>query len=359
MRSAMRLDADKIVRQARDRISLNQAAVATEVRCDQSDWARAERDFLVGIEIGTPDFDQWCAQERTRLRDSALRDALAKMEAHLAEGRFEAAHGAAAQIQALDPLSEPGCRGMMRALSGLGRRADALRRYREFRDTLAADLDTVPEAATDRLADHVRYADDRLPRAAFRRPSRPSILVMPFADLTGGDKAHLVDGLAADVRTGLARDRALFVVAGESADAYRETMLGAAEIAGELSVRYLLTGRVRLDEERLRLDVELIDGLRTAVVWSERFDRPRGAILSVQDEVVSQIVATLRGYKGVVQRNEVRRAQVKSEAELDAHDHMMRGMMLKEKFLKDDMRAARGHFEQALALSPQSAAAHV
>jgi len=73
---------------------------------------------------------------------------------------------------------------------------------------------------------------------------------------------------------------------------------------------------------------------------------------------VAQIVATLRGYKGIVQCNEARIAQSKSEADLDAHDHLMRGMMLKEKFLKDDMRAARGHFEQALALSPNSAPAH-
>ena len=361
MRCALPRNADDIVRHTRDRVAVNAATIGVDCAGDSgasTDTHHGCSDFMVGLEIGTPGFDQWCAQERTRLRDAGLSAAAARMENDLAEGRFEAAHRAAERVLALDPLSELGCRGLMRALSGLGRRADALRRYGEFRDGLAADLDTVPEAATERLAGHIRQADDRLPRTAFRRPSRPSIVVMPFADLTGGDKAHLVDGLAADVRTGLARDRALFVVAGDSADTYRETMLGAAEIAGELGVRYLLTGRVRLDEERLRLDVELTDGLRNTVVWSERYDRPRGAILSVQDEVVAQIVATLRGYKGIVQRNEARLAHAKSEDDLSAHDHLMRGMVLKEKFLKDDMRAARSHFEQALALAPHSAAAH-
>jgi TolB-like protein len=360
MRSAFRHNGDDIVRHTRDRVAVNPAKIAVECKDDSSASAATHDgccDFMVGLEIGTPGFDQWCAEERARLRDSALRTEAARMEHDLAEGRFAAAHRAAERVLALDPLSEPGCRGVMRALSGLGRRADALRRYGAFRDELAADLGATPEAATERLADHVRHADDRLPPTALGRPDKPSIVVMPFADLTGGDKTHLVDGLAADVRTGLARDRALFVVAGDSADAYRETMLGAAEIAGELGVRYLLRGRVRLDETRLRLDVELTDGLRNTVVWSERFDRPRGAILSVQDEVVGQIVATLRGYKGVVQRNEARRAQSKSEDDLGAHDHLMRGMVLKEKFLKDDMRAARGHFEQALELSPHSAPA--
>lgn len=361
MRSALSPAADRIVRQTRHRVSIDPASLATDVEGGKTvpkDTRDRPDDFLVGLEIGTPGFDQWCAEERARMRDAALNRTVADMEAALAWGWFETAQCAAEQGLALDPMSETACRGLMRALSGLGRRAQALRHYANFRDRLAAELDTLPEPATERLAEHVRQADDRLPRAAFRRPLKPSIVVMPFADMTGGTNTHLVDGLAADVRTGLARDQALFVVAGDSADAYRETMLGAAEIACELGVRYMLEGRVRLDDERLRLDVELTDGLRNAVVWSERYDRPRGAILSVQDEVVGQIVATLRGYKGVVQRSEARHACAKPDDELDAHDHLMRGMMLKEKFLKDEMRAARGHFERALDLSPGSALAH-
>jgi len=358
MRSAIRSNANEIVRQSRDRVSVNPKAIATEFRGGDGGPAHVAGEFLIGLEIGTPGFDQWCAEERARLCDAAVTRAVVSMEAGLTEGRFAAALGAAEQVMALDPLSELGCRGAMRALSGIGRRADALRRYAAFRDELSENLGAKPEAVTERLADHIRRADDRLPHVAHRRPDMPSLVVMPFADLTSGRKAHLVDGLVADVRTALARDRALFVVAGDSADAYRETMLGAAEIAGELGVRYLLCGRVRMDDERLRLDVELTDGLRDTVVWSGRYDRPRGSILSVQDEVVAEIVATLRGYKGIVQRNEARIAQAKSETDLNAHDHLMRGMMLKEKFLKDDMRAARGHFEQALALSPNSAPAH-
>lgn len=358
MRSAIRSNANVIVRQSRDRISVNPEAITTEFKNVDGTPARVAGDFLVGLEIGTPGFDQWCAEERARLCHAAVTRAVGFMEAELAEARFAAALGAAQQVMSLDPLSELGCRGAMRALSGLGRRADALRHYAAFRGALEEDLRAKPEAATERLADHIRRADDRLPQAALTRPDKPSIVVMPFSDLTSGEKAHLVDGLAADVRTALARDRAMFVVAGDSADTYRETMLGAAEIAGELGVRYLLRGRVRMDEQRLRLDVELVDGPRNTVVWSERYDRPHGSILSVQDEVVAQIVATLRGYKGIVQRNEAQRARAKSEADLDAHDHLMRGMVLKEKFLKDDMRAARGHFEQAVALSPNSAPAH-
>lgn len=358
MRSALPPAVEGIVRQTRDRVTVLPSAIGTERGDDLGAPADGPADFLVGLEVGTPGFDQWCAEERARLRDAALDRAVRMMEADLSEGRFAAARRVAEQVLALDPLSELGCRGVMRALAGTGRRAEALRRHQAFRDALAAELDTVPEAATDRLADHIRLADDRLPPAALARPDQPSIVVMPFADLTGGEQSHVVDGLAADVRTGLARDRALFVVASDSAEAYRETPLGAAEIAGELGVRYLLAGRLRVDPEHMRLDIELTDGMRNTVVWSGRYDRPRAAFLSVQDEVVTEIVATLRGYKGIVQRNEARCARAKSDADLDAHDHLMRGMLLKETFLKHDMRAARAHFERSLALSPQSAAAH-
>src|SRR6056297_3438457 len=102
MRSAMRFGDDKIVRQARDRVSLKQAAIATDLDFEKRDCATTAGDFLVGLEIGAPGFDHWCAEERARLRDAALNTMVAAMETCLAEGRFGAAHHTTEQILVLD-----------------------------------------------------------------------------------------------------------------------------------------------------------------------------------------------------------------------------------------------------------------
>jgi TolB-like protein len=233
-----------------------------------------------------------------RLCDAALQAATRRAETALEAGRPETAAGAAEAAPRLDPADEAGRRALIRALSALGRRAEALRRYAAFRAHLAEDLGIGPDPRTAAPAEHVRRAGEALPDAPPPRPDRPSIAVPPFRDLTGAEgRRHPVDGPAGSIPDDLARDRALFVIAETSGRLHRDTSLGPREIAAELGIRHLPSGRARLDRRRLRLDVELVDAVRGAIVRPERHDRPRADMPSVQDEIAGRIVAALRGCK--------------------------------------------------------------
>ncbi|HSM41773.1 MAG TPA: winged helix-turn-helix domain-containing protein, partial [Afifellaceae bacterium] len=131
-------------------------------------------------------------------------------------------------------------------------------------------------------------------------PTKPSIAVLPFANLSG-DAAQDVfcEGLALNIVANLGRYHELFVIDRFSTLAYRNQMVTAAEAARELSVRYILEGSVQTSRDRLRVCVQLVDGAENRQIWTETYDRQLTDVFVVQDEITGTIVGTLAsGYGG-------------------------------------------------------------
>ena len=118
-------------------------------------------------------------------------------------------------------------------------------------------------------------------------------------------------------------------------------------------MRYVLEGSVQRDQNRVRVNAQLIDGESGAHLWAERFDEDVADLFKLQDQVVARLANTLG--------NELIKAEATKGARStnpDANDLAMRGWGLlndpanfssKEKF-----DAARSLFEQALAIDPNN-----
>ncbi|HTV69147.1 MAG TPA: winged helix-turn-helix domain-containing tetratricopeptide repeat protein [Rhizobiaceae bacterium] len=130
-------------------------------------------------------------------------------------------------------------------------------------------------------------------------PDKPSIAVLPFVNL-GNDPEHesFADGLTEDLITDLSRNSGLFVIARNSAFAYKGQVFDMRAIAEDLGVRYLLTGSARRAAGRVRINAQLLDALSGEHLWAERFDRNLEDIFAVQDEVTARIVEALTGRLG-------------------------------------------------------------
>jgi TolB-like protein/Tfp pilus assembly protein PilF len=366
LRNALGEGAGKLLTISRTSVSLNAAAVDCDVLAFQNSILptdkmvfRSSNAFMDGFAVGAEQFDSWVEEQRHRI--SGFQQDRAKQLGFqsLRQGDFEIARQAAELALIIDPYDEESCRLQMRAYAALGRRGEALQCYKRLSKHLLEELDVKPEKETASLAEHLERGEKLLPKENLQRPLAPSIAVLPFRNLTGSDRNDfLVEALGESVTTELSRDRSLFVIASESAGVYKRRLVDAPEIARELGIRYLLDGSVQIDAERVRVEVHLTDGVRNTIVWSERYDRDRSEIMHVQDEISSQVVATLRGYKGVIQRSELKRSRSKPEVSLTAYEHLMRGMALKERFLKEDMRKARICFEKAIRLDSEMAMAH-
>src|ERR671912_2060415 len=93
------------------------------------------------------------------------------------------------------------------------------------------------------------------------KPSeRPSVAVLPFANLSGdGAEGYFSDGITDEIITGLARFRSLFVIARSSSFAFCDPSLNLADVGRQLGVSDLVQGSVRRAGERLRITAQLVE----------------------------------------------------------------------------------------------------
>ena len=90
--------------------------------------------------------------------------------------------------------------------------------------------------------------------------ARLSIVVLPFANLSGGTgQDYLVDALTNALTTSLARIRDTFVIARNTAMTFKGKPIDAKAIGKDLAVRYVLEGSVQPSGDRMRVNAQLID----------------------------------------------------------------------------------------------------
>ncbi|TIY07297.1 MAG: adenylate cyclase, partial [Mesorhizobium sp.] len=82
---------------------------------------------------------------------------------------------------------------------------------------------------------------DGAKRKPLTLPGKPSIAVLPFVNVSNDpEQESFADGLTEDLITDLSRISGLFVIARNSAFAYKRKPMAVREIAEDLGVRYLL-----------------------------------------------------------------------------------------------------------------------
>jgi adenylate cyclase len=187
-------------------------------------------------------------------------------------------------------------------------------------------------------------------------PDRPSIVVFPFANLSGDpEQAYFSDGITEDIITDLSKISGLFVIARNSAFAYKEKPIKLQEVTRTLGVRYALQGSVRKVGNRVRITTQLTDGISGGHLWAERYDRDLLDIFAVQDEVTQEIVAALAiSLTG----SERRRLKHRGTDNLEAYEYYVRGRQRAWRHYREANEQARRMLQQALELDPSFAAAH-
>jgi TolB-like protein len=121
-----------------------------------------------------------------------------------------------------------------------------------------------------------------------------SLVVLPFANL-GGDpeQEYFVDGVTESLTTDLSRINGAFVIARNTAFAFKGKAVDVKKLGRELNVRYALEGSVQRGGNRLRVNVQLIDVETGNHLWAERFEKPVADLFDLQDEIVSRLANTL------------------------------------------------------------------
>ena len=120
-----------------------------------------------------------------------------------------------------------------------------------------------------------------------------SIVVLPFTNLSGDPaQDYFADGITENLTTDLSRIRDSFVIARNTAFAYKGKPIDAKEIGKELGVRYVLEGSVQRDQNRMRVNAQLIDAQSGAHLWADRFEEDVTDLFKLQDQVVARLANT-------------------------------------------------------------------
>ena len=193
------------------------------------------------------------------------------------------------------------------------------------------------------------------PAPAFALPDRPSIAVLPFANLSGDpEQEYFADGMADEIITALARCQWLFVIARNSSFIYKGKAVDVRQIGRELGVRYVLEGSVRRGGNRLRFTGQLVDATSGAHIWADRFDGEMSDVFELQDRFTESVVAAI---EPKLQFAEIGRLKQKPAANLHAYDLLLRAQQFEHEFTEASLAAALNCLKQALAIDPTYAPA--
>ncbi len=114
-----------------------------------------EGEFLAGLSVDSPDFEEWLTQSRGKYRDLALHVLLQLVQQQEVAGDYELATKSANRALRIDPFREDLHRRLMRMYAARGMRSASLSQYRECEAILRRELDVSPDEETTRLHDSI------------------------------------------------------------------------------------------------------------------------------------------------------------------------------------------------------------
>ncbi|MBK5565319.1 adenylate/guanylate cyclase domain-containing protein [Ensifer sp. 2YAB10] len=195
-----------------------------------------------------------------------------------------------------------------------------------------------------------------VPEAPPQIPSRPSIAVLPFDNMSGDpEQGYFADGITEDIITDLSKVSGLFVIARNSSFAYKGKSPDIRQVSRDLGVRYVLEGSVRRAANRIRINAQMIDGTTGGHLWAERYDRGIEDIFEVQDEVTRTIVTAL---KVKLTAGEEERRESRNKVDPQAYDMLVRSRQAILRFEAASSADARNMLQRAIAIDPGLAAAY-
>ncbi len=186
-----------------------------------------------------------------------------------------------------------------------------------------------------------------------------SVAVLPFKNLSGDPKQdYFSDGLSEEVRSTLARNRNLKVMAETSSSKFRHRDIGAVDIASQLGVAFLLDGSVRWSGSDIRVAADLIDGQTGFSRWTQTFERRLEDVFAVQSEIANMVASALAAQVDPVTAKE-QLAASGGTLVVAAFDARLRGRALYDGGTDEaSEREALALFDAAIALDPNYSAAH-
>jgi TolB-like protein len=124
--------------------------------------------------------------------------------------------------------------------------------------------------------------------------------VMPFSYFGNRDTiASLAEGLASQLSTGLAGLNNISVIAYNPLRFLNERPVFLREIILKAGAQYLFTGDVQMQNNRVRINIQMINALTYEQMWSQLYERKLTAtnMFDIQDEIVKLAIVQVEHFR--------------------------------------------------------------
>ena len=147
-----------------------------------------------------------------------------------------------------------------------------------------------------------------------------SIAILPFKNLSEDQRTeYFSEGVIEAIRTGLAQVGELRVISRTSVEQYRESAKPAREIARELGVAALLEGSIQRDNNKVRIDVRLVDGITEGQIWAKSYDRELQDVFAIQSEIAQSVANELNAKLSPEERSKLSKTDTENSKAYDLY----------------------------------------
>jgi len=187
-------------------------------------------------------------------------------------------------------------------------------------------------------------------------PSKPSVAVLPFVDLSPQkDQEHFCDGMTDEIIAKLSQIKELKVISRTSAMRYKNTDKDIKEIGQELDVTTILEGSIRKEKNDIRVTAQLINTEDSFHLWSDIYDRKLESIFVIQSDIAERIANALQMRLSPEEKDQLDK---KPTENLEAYNSYLKGRYFWNRRTGEGMRKAIEYFGHAIEEDPHYALAY-
>jgi TolB-like protein/cytochrome c-type biogenesis protein CcmH/NrfG len=195
------------------------------------------------------------------------------------------------------------------------------------------------------------------PPAATPAPAadpRRLLAVLPFENISRNGEGYFAAGMTEEVTNHLSKLNGLRVVARATLAQFPNPRGQLSDMAAKLGIGSVVTGTVREDAGRVRVNVELLDAQSGQLIWSEQYDREGVDVFAAQSDIALRVGDALNASVTLDERARVGKRPTSSVA---AYELFMRAQNLRGR--DREMMATRiDLLRKAVEIDPQFAEAY-
>jgi TolB-like protein/predicted metal-dependent HD superfamily phosphohydrolase len=181
--------------------------------------------------------------------------------------------------------------------------------------------------------------------------TRQSIAALPFRNMSNDPaQEYFSDGITENIISQLAGNKQLKIISRTSVMRYKKTDKSAPEIAAELGVKFILEGGVQMQQNKVRINVQLIDAVKDDHIWSKVFNESLDDIFEIQNSVAEVVAKELNTSLNPQQQEKLKEIPTKN---LEAYNLFLKGRHAFNQWSVDGYRTATEYFKQAIAKDPE------